>query len=150
MAGDLLSIWLVQTRHTAETGRWQQLGQRRQILLQPRGCRVDDVGHPAGQCQLIPGNRLGTEHRVIDAPQPHADDQDHRQAQRLHDRRKTFLRVERHAPAACTFHQGEIGLPRQNRPYHLNQTLGAQLDTGFASGDMRRDSRREGERLTVA
>ena len=76
-----------------------------------------------------PGNRLGTEHRVIDAPQPHADDQDHRQAQRLHDRRKTFLRVERHAPAACTFHQGEIGLPRQNRPYHLNQTLGAQLDT---------------------
>ena len=44
--GDLLRTWLVQARHTAETGCWQQLGQRRQIFLQSRRRRVDDIRHP--------------------------------------------------------------------------------------------------------
>jgi len=122
----------------AEQRRCQPLLQCRQVLAEMGHRRIDAVGHPASQRQSAGSDRLLGQQRMVDAPEAHADDENHRQAK--HDRQIGGVAVgaERHTETADPLDENHVGEGLQ-----LSKRRGdvRQLDaTAFlCGGDVRRD-----------
>ena len=63
------------------------------------------IGHPAGKKEATVGNGFSGKQRMVDAAEPHADDQNYRQPQVNCQVGTVVIGTERHAKAADAFNQ---------------------------------------------
>jgi len=97
-------------RHATEQRCGNALLERSEVLLETQHLRIDPVRHPAGQHEAACGDRLDRQQRMVEAAEPHADDQDQRQAQSGGQIRRVEAIAQRHAEAADAFDQHCVGL----------------------------------------
>ncbi len=138
-----------QVRHNAQAGGGEALAQGRQVSLEGLHVAVDGVGHPARQSQPVPGNRLGGQQRVVDTPQFYPDHQNHRQLQFHRQVRQGLTPVERHAPAAGTLDQRQIGALHQQAATETGQLRHRQPAPGLVGGNVGSDRRLQCHRVDL-
>ena len=129
----------------------QGAGSRRRrvarLSLAARHVRIDRIADPAEQFAAIVRDRPRRQSRVVDAAQPQADHQDHRQAQQARNRAGIEPVGQRHHPAADAFDDDDVRARRELRECRRDH-CGIDAHAGIGRGEVRRD--RGFERIRIA
>lgn len=89
----------------------ETLGQGCNIGIRMRHLRIDVVRDPAAKHQTAGADRVRGEQGMIEAAEPDADDQQHRQTEPPRKIRGIFARVERHVEPSCPLDDHHVGKP---------------------------------------
>ena len=90
-------------------GRRQFAREPRDVLVRERHPRIDARGHPAREDQATRRDRERAHAGVVEAAEPHADDEQHGQAQSPRDVQHVVTLVERHQRPARAFDDDHVG-----------------------------------------
>lgn len=104
------------------------------------------VRDPAGQPEAASVYRLRREQRMVEAAQPHADHEQHRQTEPLYKIRSAVTRIERDTEPSRPFDYHHVGKLRKPGIGQL-ELPEIDFDPRIASRDVRRDRRLETIRI---